>query len=263
MPSELTLGRRAAALAVTVLLTSTGPLAAESVVLQVAPSLTVTAELTQPDGDGPFPAVVMLHGCSGPWKPWGDLWSGRLVRWGYVVLQVDSFGPRGYPEGICDRPGAVAATARAEDAHVAKGYLQGLPFVDPDRIGVLGMSHGGWSALWAVQNSYLVETPRSDPFKAAATLYPYCEEALYRLDAPLLILIGELDDWTPASRCEGMTVDDPAGQGAALEVYPQATHVFDVDLPERTYLGHSLQHHPEAADDAEARIKAFLAEHLR
>ncbi len=71
--------------------------AAETVSFDVTPkfgpSITLTAEMTKPEGDGPFAAVVMLHGCSGPWKPWGNPWSARLVRWGYVALQVDSFLP--------------------------------------------------------------------------------------------------------------------------------------------------------------------------
>ena len=263
MPTKISRWRSTAVLAVAAVVITAASSAPETVPIRVGPSLVVSGELARPVGDGPFAAVVMLHGCSGPWKPWGDLWAGRLVRWGYVALQVDSFGPRGFPDGICDRLGAVGATASAEDSHAAKAYLQGLPFVDPDRIGVLGMSHGGSAALWAVQNSHLVETPRQDPFEAAVALYPYCERALYRLDAPLLILAGELDDWTIADNCERMTVEGDSEHGLSLQVYPGATHVFDVDLPDREYLGHSLRHHPAAARDAEARVRAFLAKHLR
>ena len=82
----------------------------ETVSFDVAPALsnsvTLSAELTRPEGEGPFPAVVMLHGCNGLWRPWDDLWAGRLVRWGYVAFQVDSFGPRGYPRA--DASGATA-----------------------------------------------------------------------------------------------------------------------------------------------------------
>ena len=78
----------------------------ETVTFDVVPALTdsvtLSAELIKPEGAGPFPAVVLMHGCSGLWRPWGDLWTGRLVRWGYVVVQVDSFRPRGYPDGICE-----------------------------------------------------------------------------------------------------------------------------------------------------------------
>ena len=241
--------------------------ASESVTFDVVPALTdpvtLSAELIKPEGAGPFPAVVLMHGCSGLWRPWGDLWAGRLVRWGYVTVQVDSFGPRGYPDGICDTPLAVDSLTRAADAHAAKDLLEGLPFVDGDHIAVMGMSHGGSATLSAVENTYLVKLPRPDPFRAAIALYPYCDHQLYRLDAPLLVLIGEADDWTIAFRCERMVLVGPTEHTITLKVYPGATHAFDVDLPDRELLGHTMKFHPSAARDTEARVRAFFAEHLK
>ena len=103
-------------------------------------SVTLTAALDAPEGTGPFPAVVLLHGCNGPWKPWGDVWAERLVGWGYVVFQVDSFGPRGYADGICGSPFSVGSAVGAADAYAAKRHLEGLPIIDRDRIAVMGMS---------------------------------------------------------------------------------------------------------------------------
>jgi len=242
------------------------PIAAETITFEVAEqssdSITLTAELTRPAGDGLLPAVVMLHGCNGIWRPWGDNWSERLVRWGYVALQVDSFGPRGLPDGVCNSPLTVGARARAADAHAAKAYLAGLPYVDPGRIAVIGMSHGGWAALSSAQNTYLHDTLRAEPFKAAVALYPHCEPQLYRLDAPLLILIGEVDDWTFSFRCEGMELIGPTRHAVTLKVYPDATHAFDVDLPDQEYLGHVMKFHAAASQDSVTRVQAFLAKHL-
>ena len=241
--------------------------ASESVSFDVAPelsdSVTLSADLIKPEGAGPFPAVVLMHGCNGLWRPWGDLWAGRLVRWGYVTVQVDSFGPRGYPDGICDSPLVVDSLTRAADAHAAKNYLQGLPFVDGGRIAVMGMSHGGSATLSSVENTYIVELPRPDPFRAAIALYPWCYQQLYRLDAPLLVLMGEADDWTYAFKCERMVLMGPTVHTMTLKVYPGATHTFDVDRPDREYLGHTIRFHPSAARDAEARVRAFLTEYLK
>jgi dienelactone hydrolase len=59
--------------------------------------------LTRPSGDGPFPAIVLLHGCNGTGSPtnkhYSD-WIYMLQRWDYVSLLVDSFGPRG-KSNIC------------------------------------------------------------------------------------------------------------------------------------------------------------------
>ena len=243
-----------------------GSAASETVTFDVMPALsesvTLSAELIKPQGAGPFPAVVLMHGCNGLWRPWGGLWAGRLVRWGYVTVRVDSFGPRGHPDGICDTPLMVYPLTRAADAHAAKDYLMRLPFVDQDRIAVMGMSHGGSTTLAAVENTYIVELPRAEPFGAAIAFYPWCGPRLYRLDAPLLVLIGEADDWTYAFKCERMVLVDRTEHNITLKVYPGATHAFDIDRPYRVYLGHTMRFHPSAARDAEARVRSFLAEHL-
>jgi hypothetical protein len=55
----------------------------------------LTGKLKKPKGDGPFPAVVLLHGSGGVNASRDADWAKRLTDWGYVTLQVDSFGPRG------------------------------------------------------------------------------------------------------------------------------------------------------------------------
>ena len=49
---------------------------------------------------GLAPAVVLLHSCHGNWKRLDERWGKRIASWGYVVLTVDSLGPRGLT--ICD-----------------------------------------------------------------------------------------------------------------------------------------------------------------
>src|SRR4029079_18998393 len=56
--------------------------------------------LTKPEGSGPFPALVHLHGCGGlppavKANTADDFWAKRLADWGYAVLVVDSFTKRG------------------------------------------------------------------------------------------------------------------------------------------------------------------------
>jgi len=65
-----------------------------------------TAQLLRPQGPGPFPAVVALHGCGGLLNKEDDLakretdWADRLVGAGYAVLFPDSFTARGMRQ-IC------------------------------------------------------------------------------------------------------------------------------------------------------------------
>src|SRR5258706_5783231 len=106
----------------------------------------------KPDGDGPFPAVVIMHDCSGL----GGRSSGSPLRWanellpqGYVVIIPDSFSPRGFADGVCFIPGnqtiSVNGNVRAAEAYGALAALRDLPYVDGKRVGIMGGSHGGWT----------------------------------------------------------------------------------------------------------------------
>jgi dienelactone hydrolase len=152
------------------------------------------------------------------------------------------------------------------DAYAAQAYLARQPFVDRTRIAVMGWSHGGATALYAVDDIYLKRI-NAVPLQAAIALYPGCLLRLLRVNAPLLILIGEDDDWPPASRCQQMVSQseqwgDKTAHSVTLKVYPGAHHGFNGLLPLGSYEGHTCGRHPEAAARAEEEVKGFLAHHL-
>lgn len=220
----------------------------------VAPpeSIELTGELYRPTGDGPFPAVIALHGCGGRGpRASEDAAAAKVVALGYAMLIVDSFGPRGITNG-CGYDYAFKPADRVADAYGALAWLARLPFIDPDRVAVVGYSQGAAVALSAV-------TPGGDEvlfdrhFRAAIAYYPWCFAFSGVVSVPTLILIGELDDWTPAAACQKMMARR-SGEGAPLRlvVFPGAYHGFNAaslrDGP-RTLLGHHLEYN-EAADRA-------------
>jgi len=236
---------------------------------QQASDLSIPVTVSKPDGAGPFPAVVMLHDCSGlgPRSSGApERWTNLLVQQGYVVVTPDSFSTRGYADGVCTDASRgrlnVSPNRRVQDAFDALGYAQRLPFVDAKRIGVMGGSHGGSTTLLAM----------SQPgFKAGVALYPRCSAAplSYQPSAPLLILAGELDDWTPAAECHRL-----AGATTTLKIYPGAHHSFDSDRPVRFVAarinpaaasgrGATTGGHAEAWKDSMEQVTAFFGRHLR
>ena len=217
-------------------------------------------ELFLPEGSGPFPAMVVLHGCSGVVQH-DRIWAQQLVAWGYVAVLVDSFRPRGV-DNVCNHGMVVPPLLQARDAFAAAQYVRALPTVRADRIGVIGFSHGGWAVLKAVLDD-AVRADHARPFAAAVAFYPGCDPPDSPLVTDTLILIGDADDWTPVGRCARWR-DTVAAAGHELRmiVYPGALHAFDAQTPPHAYAGHMIGRNPEAAAAAVAETRAFLAKRL-
>jgi dienelactone hydrolase len=188
----------------------------------------LTGFLFRPTGAGPFPAIVALHGCSGPGAASRELskrhadWAERLVRAGYVVLMPDSFGSRGAKSLCGTRDRVVRPAERADDARGAAAWLAARPFVERGRIGALGWSNGGSTVLHLVAREGV-----GAAFAAAVAFYPGCrvplKQAGWSARIPLLIQHGDADDWTPIAPCRQLA----GSSKVRLIAYPGAFHDFD------------------------------------
>ncbi len=242
----------------------------------------LTAYLSRPEGDAPRPALVLMHGCSGLLNAKGKLrsmyraWTSALVVQGYAVLAVDSASPRGF--GQTCSPGEERVTMwhdRPKDAYAALQYLQSQPFVQPDRVGLMGWSQGGGVVLLSI-NDKSIGRPAglAHDFKAAVSFYPgACSEKLqskpytqvepqsWTTQVPLLLLFGEADTWTPFAPCEAFIAAAKArGNPVELKSYPAAEHAFDAPNLPRTELPAYRKGdgpNPVVATDREARTDAF------
>jgi dienelactone hydrolase len=204
---------------------------------------TQTAAIFVPDGPGPFPTVVYLHGSSGlgtaqlQWLP-------RLASAGYLVLAgcyLGSANPVAFmpcdglpPSDPKDGP----AIAAAYDALVRTADALGPARKGP--IGLMGVSFGAGVALDVADTSaaaIVADSGYGSGFSYAGT-------------APVLFL--------------GLT-DDPKVSHAELVAYEQATGAAG-KLTESHYYegtGHATTITPETADDAIERTIAFLDQHLK
>ena len=223
------------------------------------PSVPLTGYLIRPESEKPHPAVVLLHTCSGI-TDHEEYWTAQLVSWGYVVLVVDSLTPRGQ-KYICDgRVGSVSPWNRALDAFGAKKYLSNLPFVDPNRIAVVGASHGGMAVLEIIKQSTSENIPIS-PFRAAVAFYPLCGEPEL-LNTPTLVMIGGADKWTPAEQCIQYLQKLEQPHEMTLRVFPDAHHLFDHPGIDTEELGFIIRSNVDAAQQAIQMTREFLSEQL-
>src|SRR5262249_43790072 len=121
--------------------------------------LRIEGKLYKPAGGGPFPALVLLHGCQGI-VPQTGTWGGWLRERGYVAFAVDSFGPRRGPADCKGDGDSGPSTARFDDAIGALRYLQSQSYVMPDRVASFGWSQGGLFAM-SVINGPTLERARA------------------------------------------------------------------------------------------------------
>jgi dienelactone hydrolase len=196
------------------------------------------AMLFRPEGQGPFPAVVALHNCTGlnnsagtfgaRYRDWGE----RLAKHGYVVLMPDSNGSRGAGSQCATRSRSIRNDReRVADADAARAWLQSQSWVVPDRVALLGWSSGAIAALWAVRARPQLQAKDGPDFRSAVAFYPGCRRlsnAAWSARVPTLILIGRADDQASAATCQQM-VAGARGRSARVEihVYPGAHHDFD------------------------------------
>lgn len=201
--------------------------------------------LPAPGATAPRPTIVALHGCGGLYRRDGKTLEQRYPDYvarfhaaGYHVLLPDSFGARG-ARSICTVANAgrsITVEVRRADALAAVRWAAAQPQVDRSRIVLLGWSHGAMTTLTALNAA---QPPAVAPLAAAVVFYPGCRALLrhdFRIDTPLLMLLGERDDWTPPEPClqlaERTRQQHPAVDWD-LRVYPDSYHGFDSTGPLR------------------------------
>jgi dienelactone hydrolase len=215
----------------------------------------LTGDLTLPAGDGPFPAVVLMHGCGGLGNAESG-WVDPLVRAGYAAFVVDSLTGRGLNE-VCTDSRALISFQRMPDAYGALRILATHPRLDARRLALMGFSHGGGATLgaatvWA-RDRYAAQAAAA--FRAFLPFYPANCGTAYpermRIAGPLRIHVGALDDWTPAGPCRELVEALRASeQDAEITLYEGAHHSFD-------NVGRRVTWLPNVDSAAGCRVEAF------
>lgn len=179
----------------------------------------------KPEGKGPFPAILILHGSSGVGAATRN-WASMLKDHGYVVYIVDSFKPRHWKDRQSE--GWDNATdAQLSDVTPAYQYLSKLKYVDPNHIGILGFSMGGFDVL------RIMSTDQSQ-FKAAAVFYGVCHRLAENtvIKGPTTIFIGANDDRATTKDCKEL-IERSHDKTVKIKIYAHALHGFDnIELPE-------------------------------
>jgi dienelactone hydrolase len=231
---------------------------------EVAPkemTATIRGELRFPKGNGPFPAVILMHPCGGLERiALGSLraHAAELGRAGFATLILDSYGSRGLTGG--DACGKWTAPFRRDDAFNAMAILMTNSKVSKENVFLVGQSDGAIAALLSAKGS------NERQFRAVGAYYPECRLLAgieYVIRSPLIVFVAEKDDWTPPSECI-KAKDAGIVRGAEFELvaYRSAHHGFDQPRSAVIYKGHTLAYDRDATVDSRKKLKEFFFEHL-
>ncbi len=195
------------------------------------------ALLYKPEGAGPFPAVIALHGCAGLVEQDGQLrpdyrdWAVQLLKHGSAVLFPDSYGSRNVGSQCHSKEPRVllARRERVADVLASRQWLLRQAWVARRHIGLIGWANGASAVLWAVRPQ--VSRKLSPDFRSAVAFYPDCRRSSrlgWSARVPTLVLIGASDQTSSPAACREM-IEDARGRSALarIVVYPGADHGFD------------------------------------
>jgi dienelactone hydrolase len=258
-----------------------------------------TAELVgyvyKPQGRGPFPAVVMMHGRAGPYnsnisgsctfvqrgvrsdcnvdtlsaraRMWGKFWAEQ----GVLAIHVDSFGPRGRAHGYgrnthgdADRDAVNELTVRPWDAEDALAYLYLRGDVKTNQIALQGWSNGASTALNLV-DLYKTRRTRMQGFQQALVFYPGCgPKALrsnkgYQAGVPTTVFLAGRDEEVNPEICRKALTGARADLGngtRTVEIINYEDATHDFDDPGKSR--QSVPANVEAKTDAMARALQII-----
>lgn len=235
-------------------------------------------EVHKPHGEGPFPIILMFHGCGRTDEPMPP-YVKEAVKAGFACLNVDSYGPRHI--SLIEAVSTVCTGIqlwgrdRAGDIAAAIAWVKTLDWVDKNNIHAAGWSHGGWTVMDAIclEDEIYEHAKISDlgkaPFeslKSAFIVYPWCGAGSFSMsrgwkrNVPSHMIVCGRDvvvgDYLPKRTAQKLKQE---GIDIEITYFERATHGFDEIKPL-----HPAQKHDEELTHRAAKmlvdfVKANLA----
>lgn len=194
----------------------------------------------------PVPAVILQHGSGHPFRTGRERWDldvvAALHEHGIAVLIPDGYTSRGITSSVQQQT-ELSPASRVIDGAQAFLALAADPRIDASRIGISGYSFGGFVAIELAHAQLAQALLGEQRFAAHAPIYPDCQRRWERVEltgAPMLLMLAELDDYTPAHFCHDYTRSmQELGYPVRLIEYEGAHHSFNFDW-ELAYREHAV-----------------------
>jgi len=224
------------------------PLARAEPLSQRIDALLPTLTLVKPEGPGPFPTVLLLHGCGGR-RAFMDEYARVVREAGAAAVIVDSFAHRRI--GRVEAMATVCSGARlqgrerAGDLFAAMAWARAQDWVDRERLIAAGWSHGSWTIMDGLSLRPGEEMARitglddlpDEPLAGLASVflvYPYAGMASYAGKRPwrlqprgIAIVAGR--DYAVGTEAPMAALARVKDQGVRLDVhlFETSSHAYD------------------------------------
>ena len=213
---------------------SANPFALSDIIgnLEAQESQNVYGVLTLPtdalDQEKKYPLVIGVAGSMG-WRAHHLAYMEMYQKMGFATFELNSFKSRGVTSTVGSQVEVTIATVIL-DAYKALETLSAHPNIDQDKVAITGWSLGGGVALFSAWLPVKNAITQQHSFAAHLAFYPPCfiqPENISFSQAPIQILIGGADNWTPAKPCENLVNILEDSSNVEITVYPDAHHGFD------------------------------------
>ena len=227
------------------------------------------AYLAQPEGKGPFPAVLVIFEAFGLNENIKDL-TRRFAEAGYVALAPDLYYPekeRVVPYGDMQKVFALANTLPDDRAMADLGraiqYLKQQSTVKRNALGVTGFCMGGRLAFLTAC-VHASDIAAAVPFYGGSIGSPgrFSGQTLLPLDladkirCPMIVNFGEKDAFIPLDEVRQIEARlQELGKQAEVKVYPGADHGY--------MCSDRASYHAQAAKESWEKMVAFFGTHLK
>jgi len=182
--------------------------------------------------DKKFPLVIGVAGSLG-WREHHYEYMKMFQQSGFATFELNSFKSRNITSTVGSQVEVTTASIIL-DAYKAFEKLSKHPNIDKNKVSITGWSLGGAVALFSGWEPIMKAVSKDLKFASHLSFYPPCffdPENTEFTDSPIHILIGELDNWTPAEPCNYFVKKISNNSDVNLTIYPDSHHSFDSKEP--------------------------------
>ena len=229
----------------------------------------------KPLKDEPSPYVIIIPTSGGITKAAAvsfERYKNKLLDKGFGVIILDQFYNTGIEKGTISRGPLASMGALSIIEYIKNNH----PNLTNNKFGVMGGSRGGMTVLSLAsplaRENFIYKNVKQW-FDAGVAFYPSCGKQ--ELTMPVVVFIGELDEWVSATNCKMWKKRDEEQISSGLLqifIYKNAHHAFNRELIKKLYRpskddhdlsGRAVQYNKKADKHSQKKMIKFFVKHLK